>query len=142
MIIYKSAYNIINNLITDEPPETGGILGSNDGNIITNVIVDRNMEASIKRCIYSPNVDFLNECIATWAEENIVFMGIFHTHFMGVETLSDADKKYIHEIMEAMPKEIESLFFPVFVLPNRILACYKVERRCIMEIKRDNLKII
>ena len=128
MKISKTVLNEINNLISDNPPETGGILGSKDNNIITDVIMDKIKNSSDKICCYEPNVDYFNQHIDKWVKKGIAFKGIFHTHFVGVKTLSCADKKYISAIMENMPEEITYLYFPVFVLPNRELVCYRAEK--------------
>jgi len=128
MKITKTVLYELNNMISDNPPETGGILGSKYDNIITDVIMDKVNKSSDKICCYEPNVDFLNQHINKWCEKGIDFKGIFHTHFVGVKTLSCADKIYISVIMKNMPAEITYLYFPVFVLPNREFVCYKAEK--------------
>ena len=143
MRITKEAYEILNNYITGEPPETGGILGSSDDNVITHVVLDKQNALSVRCCSYSPNVDYLNGCIINWMRKGIKFMGVFHTHFAGVATLSEADKIYINSIMTAMPREITFLMFPVFVLPERKLICYRAEReKNLVNIIKENLEII
>lgn len=96
------------------PSESGGIFGSK-GDIISNVEFDKGI--SKLKCAYEPNIDFLNEVIERWQEENIDFAGIFHTHFFGVETLSQGDIAYITAIMSAVPESINQLYFPI-VLPE------------------------
>ncbi len=107
------------------PPETGGILGSSAGQKIDRVIMDEPHISRGRMCSYSPNVAFLNKNIEIWQNDGIVFQGIFHTHFMNIETLSLADKEYITAIMKAMPNDVEYLYFPVFVLPKRKLISFK-----------------
>ena len=128
MKISKNVLYKLNNLISDNPPETGGILGSKDNNIITDIIMDEIKKPSYKICCYEPNVDFLNHHIDKWLEKGISFKGVFHTHFVGIKTLSRADKKYISTIMNNMPEEIAYLYFPVFVLPDRKMVCYRAEK--------------
>ena len=128
MIIQSDIVYRINDSITGYPPETGGILGSLDGETITHFVMDEIGQTPERMCSYSPNVEFLNNYIENWSQENIAFKGIFHTHFAGVQTLSKADEKYIHEIMDAMPEEMDALYFPIFVLPDRKLVCYKAQR--------------
>ena len=43
---------------------------------------------------------------------------------MGIKSLSIADKRYIKVIMSSMTKEIEYLYFPIFILPNREFSGY------------------
>ena len=125
MRISKSVIDTINNSISDLPPETGGILGSHDNELIDEVIMDSPDPTNTRPCSYFPNVVFLNQNIKLWQDKVISFAGIFHTHFGGVKTLSCGDRKYINAIMCAMPQQITSLYFPVFVLPDRELVCYK-----------------
>ena len=115
--------------ISGIPPETGGILGSSSGDIIDRIIIDVPFNKPTCTCSYSPNTNYLNGCINSWLSIGIQFMGIFHTHFAGIKTLSDSDKEYITQIMKAMPDEIVYLFFPVYVLPNKELVCYRAEKR-------------
>ncbi len=128
MIILNEVFETINKNVPDFPPETGGIIGSAHGEIIDSVVMDHSDSSGKRKCSYSPNVDFLNSSIATWQKSGIAFKGIFHTHFAGVKTLSCADKHYIDTIMNAMPKSIQYLYFPIFVLPGRRMVCYRAER--------------
>ena len=98
-----------------KPPEVGGILGK-DKNIITCFEYDNGIKTD-KLCTYVPDVTCLNNVIEKWEEQNISFCGMFHTHFFGVRTLSQGDKRYINNILSAMPKAINRLYFPI-VLPE------------------------
>lgn len=128
MKISSEVVEIVNNSISGFSSETGGILGSRNQDVIDEVVMDLQNERSESRCTYSPNVDYLNRQIVSWQERGIDFKGMFHTHFAGVRTLSDSDKDYIERIMMAMPLQITTLYFPVFVLPDREFVCYKAER--------------
>ena len=128
MIITQSVIDIINRSVSDVPPETGGILGSSDGKQIDHVVMDMPGTNHLKMCAYYPNVAFLNQTIAQWQDNGVSFMGLFHTHFFGVRTLSIGDRKYIREIMNAMPESVDKLYFPLFVLPEREMVCYKALR--------------
>ncbi|MBO5382706.1 MAG: hypothetical protein J6A30_00215 [Ruminococcus sp.] len=142
MKITHSVLAEINTAVQDYPYETGGILGSSNGKVIDKLIMDHPSGTPERLCSYSPNTGFLNHCINKWQESNVSFMGIFHTHFVGVKTLSHGDKKYINTIMATMPDTIEYLYFPVFVLPERILVCYKAQRVCDeVEISSEELEI-
>lgn len=138
MKIHKNTLKQINDFVPDKPPEVGGILGSRENGIITDIIFDRNQLSNNKMCYYAPNVDYLNQCIKEWHNSNIQFKGIFHTRFAGVKTLSEADQKYIYEIMKCMPQEIRQLYFPIFVIPERELICYIADRE---NICKDTLYI-
>lgn len=129
MKVKKAVIDMINNDISDMPPEIGGIMGSHNNDLIDEIVIDQPYQVNVRPCSYYPNVDFLNQIIDGWQENNICFMGIFHTHFVGVKTLSCGDKKYIDAIMKSMPSYIEYLYFPIFVLPDRELVCYKAKKR-------------
>ena len=113
MRIKKEIYYSILTSVKDIPPESGGILGEKDG-IIQFVVYDEGVKNE-KLCSYAPNVEKLNVVIQKWQEEGILICGMFHTHFFGVETLSEGDVNYINMIMEQMPEEIKTLFFPIIV---------------------------
>ena len=126
MRICRDIYNNILISVNNIPPESGGILGAKD-EIIQFVAYDEGVKNG-KMCNYSPNVEKLNLVIQDWQEKGIMFCGIFHTHFFGVETLSEDDTLYIKAIMKQMPIEIEKLFFPIVVLPQRDMIVYVANR--------------
>ena len=105
--------------------EIGGILGSSIGDCIDAAEIDIITKNSNCCCCYEPNVDYLNQVIGIWQEEGILFKGIFHTHLGGGGTLSFDDRLYIDSIMKEMPQSIRYLYFPIYVLPNCELRCYK-----------------
>lgn len=126
MVITEKVVSKIFENIGDVPPEIGGIIGASDL-CIDYVAVDIGF-TGVKACSYMPNVKFLNDVIKEWQEEGVEFKGIFHSHYFGIKTLSDGDKKYIRLIMRSMPVEIESLYFPIAVMPERELVVYKAYR--------------
>lgn len=142
MKIKKNVIEHICENVAGSSSETGGILGSNDGEIISVVIMD-NLSTEICRCSYTPNIKFFNQRIDKWQKEKKCFMGIFHTHFYNIETLSKEDIKYINAIMKAMPYEVNSLFFPIYTLPQHKMICYEATREeNNISIKNDILEII
>ena len=140
MRIQKEIYHSILTSVKDIPPESGGILGEKDG-IIQFVVYDDGVKDG-KLCSYTPNVEKLNVVIWEWQEQNILFCGIFHIHFFGVETLSEGDIKYINGIMEQMPEEIKILYFPILVLPQREFVVYVANReQKTIQIKKEDIVI-
>lgn len=127
MRMTRAAFDKLRAMIPEGPPETGGILGGADGEVVSEVLLDCPAQPPDCFCSYAPNVDFLNGAIAQWRREGIRFMGLFHTHFGGSATLSQADREYIAAIMRAMPEEITSLYFPIYVLPERKLVIYSAK---------------
>jgi hypothetical protein len=105
--------------------EIGGILGSSKNGIITDVVADIPENVVGCRFDYSPNIAFLNKQIENWAENDIEFLGLFHTHFSGSKNLSEADVEYIKAIMNVSRGLVEYLYFPLFTLPDNELTVYK-----------------
>lgn len=123
------------------PPETGGIIGSSDGEIIDSLIFDFGLSNG-NGGVYIPNVNFINQNIIEWAESGIKFYGIFHTHILQWSDLSNGDKTYITQILTTMPSGVNRLYFPL-VFPNRNLKCYVAIREDnIVNIINDDIKII
>ena len=85
------------NVAIDAPPEIGGIIGG-ENNVVKAHHMDMGI-SSVKACSYTPNVSLLNGIISEWSTEGIQFMGIYHTHFFEVRTLSEGDIRYIRNIL-------------------------------------------
>lgn len=141
LLITKEAYNKLIDC-PKVPPETGGVLlGFNS--IVDTVVFDvgRN-RANTSIINYIPNVKFLNECISIFCSQGKDFFGIFHTHACQWDSLSSADIHYIKNIMNAMPTEIEHLYFPI-VYPEKCVKPYKVSRYPNMfMIREETIKLI
>ena len=106
-----------------EPPETGGILGGSNGTVMCSALDCGKTGGS--PCSYTPDIAFLNRKIEEWFKDGIEFMGIFHVHFGGAESLSTGDKLYISRILKAMPERITCLYFPVVKMPEREMVVYR-----------------
>jgi len=141
MKIRKEIYEQIIRRQNTEPPETGGIIGGRDG-IVDAEFFDEGSRTQ-RLCSYTPNVKVLNRVIEDWQRRGISFMGIYHTHFCDVETLSVGDRYYIEKILKNMPAEIARLYFPLVVMPKRKMICYYAEFLSGQAVvRRDNLIIL
>lgn len=141
MLILESVNEAILSYQPESPPETGGILGGRGG-IVTDFRLDDGSPTG-KLCSYTPNTVLLNETIRRWQREKIEFMGVFHTHFFGVDTLSDSDMRYVEAIMKNMPPPIEQLYFPIIVMPQRKFSVYcAVRKNGEVIIFKDELKLV
>ncbi len=125
MTITKNALNTIIIASNSTDAEIGGLLGGDKNGLITTVFIDYPQRDAMSRSEYHPDTTLLNEQIALWAEKDISFIGIFHSHFSGSESLSDADQYYICQIMQSNEEILKHLYFPVFVLPDNKLYPYK-----------------
>lgn len=125
MKILDGLYRHIVKMISDVPPETGGILGEH--NDVICVAEFDSGEIQRNRYTYVPNVDRLNKVISQWISEGIRFAGIFHSHPGKQEDLSIADKAYIQKIMDCMPDDVCVMHFPI-VLPGKKMIGYIAEK--------------
>ena len=140
--IKKSIIDLMVCSVPDRPPEIGGILGRHE-ELVDEIVIDLPNPHIPKKCSYVPNISFLNGKIDIWAQNDIALAGIFHTHYFGVRTLSEGDKKYIQKIMSALPVCVEHLYFPIFVLPENELVCYKaVRQNGVVLIQKDDVVIV
>lgn len=141
MLIKKEVYKKIIDYPREIPPEFGGALGGNDG-IISFMLFDEGQNNG-KGCSYSPNVDVVNMQIEQWLNAGIDFMGLYHSHFFGVDTLSKGDIEYIGKIMNSVFEYINELYFPIVVMPERKLIAYKaIWTQGVVNIKKDVAKIV
>lgn len=141
MRMCREIFDEIVNVAIDAPPEIGGIIGG-DNNVVKTHYMDMGV-SSLKACSYTPNVSLLNGIISEWSVEGIQFMGIYHTHFFEVRTLSEGDVRYIRNILLGMPDEIDSLYFPLVVFPSRTMVCFKaIKKLDSIEICNDNLVLV
>ena len=127
MRINRMLYDEILNSVRNCFPEMGGILGGTKG-IVEQVYYDDGI-GSEKKCSYSPYVSVLNKVLWDWKKRNIEFYGMFHTHCYGGGTLSLGDKRYIKVIMENMPEQLDKLYFPVIVFPQKEMLVYVAIRK-------------
>lgn len=121
------------------PPEVGGIIGGRD-DIITCYFADK---GSKENCYdsYYPSTDLLNEQIAVWQSRGIEFYGIYHTHFAGDDGLSCSDRRYIVNIMQAMPPQVTWLYFPI-VFRDGMLIYRAVREKNTVKILPEEMEII
>ncbi len=64
--------------------------------------------------------------ISKWADNGVTLMGIYHTHVKNGITLSRQDKKYIESIMRSISNNHVSLYFPIIIPMDTIIA-YKAK---------------
>lgn len=118
----KEVVNEILENVNTSPPETGGIIGMKE-NVVCKMEYDEG-KRTYRACSYYPNVDRLNEIIFGWQKTGIQFVGLYHTHYFGVSSLSEGDELYIKQIMFKMPDNIKKLLFPIVVMPQKEIVLY------------------
>lgn len=122
MYITKEIYNKIILDTPKPPPETGGILGAENGIISHYAFVTG--EVSRKSNQYNPDTKVMNNIISIWIENGIDLIGVFHSHPKGDEELSDADLKYIDKIMKSICDYTDKLYFPLVIAKEKIICNY------------------
>lgn len=144
LFVMKIKNEVLEKIINEQrpiPPESGGILGGSNG-IVTTFFFDDG-EPSSKMCSYSPNTELMDKIIEDWQKDAILFMGIYHTHFWDVESLSEGDKFYIDLIMSCMPDSVNKLYFPLVLFPSKtIVPYYAIIDSGELYIEKDILEII
>ena len=113
--ILKEIYNEILTGTVIVPPETGGIIGCRDG-VITDFFRDNGIGAFNTR--YYPDINKLNSKIKKWADKDIMFCGVYHSHHNDDLLLSKADTEYISCILSVCSDYTDELYFPL-VFPGK-----------------------
>lgn len=111
----------IESTIGSLPAETGGFLGTSDGENIDHFYFDHTAETSA--ATYTPNVKAVNRKLKEWNKAGIRLIGNVHSHPEGFVRPSVADVKYAQRIMEALDL---SEFYILIVQPEyerRQIAC-------------------
>lgn len=125
MRLLRSVYEILLSC-PPVPPESGGILGENNG-IVCEVCLDP-AKQSLTQAEYCPDAAYLNAVISGWEKADICFCGIFHTHLPEQTRLSSGDIEYINSVFQNLPASVEQLYFPV-VLPGIGVLSYLASRK-------------
>ncbi|MBU5477693.1 hypothetical protein KQI69_00565 [Eubacterium sp. MSJ-13] len=123
--------------LPEKLPETGGIIGGKNQEITEYWVDDDAVSKGKYMCRYTPNVDVMNEKIHKWSEKNIDFLGIFHTHYFGIRTLSKGDIEYMYKIMNVMPLSVKVLYFPIIVFPEKEMILYAIKNQTMEIIQCD-----
>lgn len=123
MKVDKGFIDMLKNDVRSYSFEVGGILGEKNG-VICEFVLDEGSSLQ-HRCSYVPDVCFLNKQIECWSANNIIFVGMFHTHLGGSRKLSLGDMQYIEKIMNYMPDYVSKLYFPIIVFPENEIVFYK-----------------
>lgn len=137
MKIQKEIYNKILYLCQVVPPEIGGIIGQQNG-IIGFAEFDSGTVKS-DCAVYIPNVKKLNSVIEKWNRWGIEFVGMFHSHPIGQETLSMDDIEYIHSVFDSMPDSVTELYFPIVIPKSHIIAYKAIRKNHSILIEKDNI---
>lgn len=137
MKIKKAIYDKILNFCPSVPPETGGILGRQNG-VICFAEPDLGTPQN-DRAVYIPNTEKLNSIIEECSKYGIEFAGIYHSHPIGQETLSNDDIAYINSVFENMPESITELYFPIVIPKSHITAYKAIKKKHEICIKEDSI---
>lgn len=138
MKISKKIFEEIVNTVPYSPFETGGFLGGKSDTVLK-VVYDCKKSNFAS---YQPNNNLLNSSLSEWQQNEIDFLGIFHTHYPSCTSLSACDEEYIKEIMQNLKGEISVLYFPI-VIAKKEMCVYKAEFKASkLSIKPDKLTLL
>lgn len=138
MKINKKLFNEIINIFEFSPYESGGFLGGCDDTVIK-VIYDNE---DFRFAEYKPNNKLLNDILKEWYENDIEFLGIFHTHYPKCTSLSRNDEKFINKFMQEVCDENDIMYFPIVIAKSE-MCVYKAELiDGICEIKKDEILLV
>lgn len=140
MYIKKEVYNKILFDTPKLPPESGGILGGYDGKV-TLFVSDKgkSLSSSYK---YEPNTELLNTTINNWLNNDVEFMGIYHSHPKNCEKLSVADIEYINQVMRSVSDYTDKLYFPLVIPKEKIISFYGLIVADEIKIFQDVIQLI
>lgn len=99
----QGCYNSIIKALALTPPETGGILGAENG-VITHFEFDSSIKSTMH--YYEPDAEKLNNVIKEWHNNNICFYGVIHSHPLGNTRLSQSDIEYARRLITASRDKI------------------------------------
>lgn len=139
MVIEMEIYQKILSTFPSVPPEGGCILGAL-GDAVCSFEYDSGFPR-LDMAVYMPNVTMLNQVIQQWASKGIQFYGLAHSHPYGQQSLSSSDISYIHTIMQAMPTNIEKLYFPLVFPGEEIISFVAIRHQDQIDILPDDIKI-
>ena len=115
--IYSNVYEEIIKTIGNAPIESGGIIGIKN-NIICKFYFDKS--ESRHNTMYIPNTKVLNYIIDKWADSNIDFAGIVHSHPNSCTTPSLEDYYYATNLKQLNPT-LKKILFPIVTIENKIV---------------------
>ncbi len=139
MKLSYDVYKTLLELTPAVPPESGGILGGKNGEVLK-IAFDKSKKI-YNRAIYNPNIDYLNEIIMYWENQEIEFLGIFHTHMQCNTTLSNDDINNIRIIMMSLSNTVSFLYFPIVIPRKKVFPYIAKKDKNKITIQPDELVI-
>lgn len=119
--IFKKTEQEIIRSLGSKHYESGGLLGSNNNDVIDTFFYDEGRGES--RTDYYPYVELWQEKLAEWETSKIIFRGIIHSH-VNDEKLSERDIEMAREIIRI--NSLQSILMPVFLINRAEIVWYDV----------------
>lgn len=98
--ISRNIYEEVARTIGEHPAESGGFLGSSDGETIDHFYFDSTAKTSPST--YSPDTATVNSILKEWNEKGVKLVGNVHSHPDGCTYPSLADIEYAEKIKSAL----------------------------------------
>ena len=138
LLFTKEVINQIKVTIGANIPETGGWLGSSDGQHIDHYYFDDT--ATTSHATYTPDTDRVSEVINAWSEHGVKLVGCIHSHPYGMTTPSKADFDYALKIIKTYNLDrflmtIAQVAYPLNPTATRLYSYiyYKKNRKCTID---------
>lgn len=134
VIVTKKCYRKITSFFSDSSKEHIGLIGARKKMWIVSDFSEAESFNEKDFCV--PDKMLLNETINNWADNNICFCGIVHSHIGGSMALSQNDVDYIQKTL-ILFRHLPYMFFPIvsFEKDKQIITFY----RC--RLKKQKLSI-
>lgn len=119
--IYQTVYDEMKNALLRYPPERGGILGGKQGKPISKFYFDESGVSTPDS--YTPDYITINTILEQWEREDVIMVGIAHSHEETEIMPSCGDLFYCERILLANPK-LEKFILPIVSAVNEQIKVY------------------
>lgn len=116
-------YDEIRDALETHMPECGGVLGASPSQPISRFYFDITGKSTADS--YTPDYHTINDILDQWAEENVLMVGIVHSHADGGDFPSCGDLMYCECIMKAA--NYDQFYLPIVTLSPFKITPYIVE---------------
>lgn len=138
--INQQIYDEMRSALLSIMPECGGVLGAKQGQPVSKFYFD--VSGVSTRNAYIPDHVAINSILEQWEQENIIMVGIAHSHAGENTTPSCGDLFYCERILQANPG-LHQFLLPIMSCKSKELQLYV----CMLKdghihVIRDDWKIV
>ena len=139
--IYRTVYEEMKSALLRYPPECGGILGAKQGEPISKFYFDESGVSTPDS--YTPDYITINTVLEQWEREDVIMVGIAHSHEEAEIMPSCGDLFYCERILLANPK-LENFILPIVSCISKEIRVYvcTLNDNGHIKVSQDNWQII